>query len=92
MIDKEQAQHMNDVAYECNRLNEISQPLGYAVTATTSVEDPSTQRFTVHRLDRTVASGPKFAHEAITLATGSRKQQREPPRSSGARWHRSHHR
>jgi len=61
MIDKEQAQHMTDVADECNRLNEISQPLGYAVTATTSLEDQSTQQFTVHRLDQTVASGPKFA-------------------------------
>jgi hypothetical protein len=61
MIDKEQAQHMTDVAGECNRLNEISQPLGYAVTATTSLEDQSTQRFTVHRLDQTVASGPTFA-------------------------------
>ena len=61
MIDKEQARHMTDVAGECNRLNEISQPLGYAVTATTSVEDQSTQQFTVHRLDQTVASGPKFA-------------------------------
>lgn len=60
MIDKGQAQHMTDVAGECNRLNEISQPLGYAVTATTSVEDQSTQQFTVHRLDQTVASGPKF--------------------------------
>ena len=38
-----------------------SQPLGYAVTATTSVEDQSTQQFTVHRLDQTVASGPKLA-------------------------------
>src|ERR1700747_74299 len=61
MIDKEQAQHMTDVAGECNRLNEISQPLGYAVTATTSVEDQSTQQFTVHRLDHRVASGPRFA-------------------------------
>ncbi|MGA9675306.1 MAG: hypothetical protein WBR28_08650 [Mycobacterium sp.] len=61
MIDKEQAQHMTDVAGECNRLNEISQPLGYAVTATTSVEDQSTQQFTVHRIDQPVASGPKFA-------------------------------
>jgi hypothetical protein len=61
MIDKEQAQHMTDVAGECNRLNEISQPLGYAVTATTSLEDQSTQQFTVHRLDQTAASGPKFA-------------------------------
>ena len=61
MIDKEQARHMTDVASECNRLNEISQPLGYAVTATTSVEDQSTQQFTVHRVDQTVASGPKFA-------------------------------
>jgi hypothetical protein len=60
MIDKEQAQHMTDVAGECNRLNEISQPLGYAVTATTSLEDQSTQQFTVHRLDQPVASGPKF--------------------------------
>jgi len=55
MIDKEQAQHMTDVAGECNRLNAISQPLGYAVTATTSVDDQSTQQFTVHRLDQTVA-------------------------------------
>jgi hypothetical protein len=61
MIDKEHAQHMTDVAGECNRLNEISQPLGYAVTATTSLEDQSAQQFTVHRLDQTVASGPKFA-------------------------------
>jgi hypothetical protein len=61
MVDKEQAQHMTDVAVECNRLNEISQPLGYAVTASTSLEDLSTQQFTVHRLDQTVASGPKFA-------------------------------
>lgn len=59
MIDK--AQHMTDVAGECNRLNEISQLLGYAVTATTSVEDQSAQEFTVHRLDQTVASGPRFA-------------------------------
>ena len=61
MIDKEQAQHMTDVAGECNRLNEISQPLGYAVTASTSVDDQSAQQFTVHRLDQTVASGPEFA-------------------------------
>jgi hypothetical protein len=52
---------MTDVAGECNRLNEISQPLGYAVTATTSVDDQSTQQFTIHRLDQTVASGPTFA-------------------------------
>jgi hypothetical protein len=61
MIDKEQARHMTDIAGECNRLNEISQPLGYAVTATASAEDQSAQQFTVHRLDQTVASGPKFA-------------------------------
>jgi hypothetical protein len=61
MIGKEEAQHMTDVAGESNRLNEMSQPLGYAVTATTSVEDESTQQFTIHRLDQTVASGPKFA-------------------------------
>jgi hypothetical protein len=35
MIDKQQAQHMTDVAGGCNRLNEISQLLGYAVTAIT---------------------------------------------------------
>jgi hypothetical protein len=52
---------MTDIAGECNRLNEISQPLGYAVTATTSVEDQSTQQFTVHRLDQPVAGGPRFA-------------------------------
>ena len=51
MIDKEQVQHMTDVAGECNRLNEISQPLGYAVTATTTVDDQSMQQFMIHRLD-----------------------------------------
>ena len=61
MIDKEEAQHMTDVAGESNRLNEISQPLGYAVTAMTSVEDQSTQQFALHRLDQNVGSGPKFA-------------------------------
>jgi hypothetical protein len=61
VIDKDQAQHMTDVAGECNRLNEMSQPLGYAVTASTSVDDQSAQQFTVHRLDQTVASGPEFA-------------------------------
>ena len=61
VIDKDQAQHMTDVAGECNRLNEMSQPLGYAVTASTSVDDQSAQQFTVHRLDQIVASGPKFA-------------------------------
>jgi hypothetical protein len=61
MIDKERAQLMTDVAGECNRLNEISQPLGYAVTAATTVEDQSTQQFMVHRLDQPVASGPRFA-------------------------------
>lgn len=61
MIAKEHAQHMTDIAGECNRLNEISQPLGYAVTATTSVEVQSTHQFTVHRLDQPVASGPRFA-------------------------------
>jgi hypothetical protein len=45
MIDKEQAQHMTDVAGECNRLNETSQPLGYAVTATRpSMTNPSSRR------------------------------------------------
>ena len=34
---------------------------GVCVTATTTVEDQSTQQFTVHRLDQTVASGPRFA-------------------------------
>ena len=52
---------MTDVAGECNRLNELSQPLGYAVTATTTVDDQSMQHFTIHRLDKTVANGPKFA-------------------------------
>lgn len=52
---------MTDVAGVCNRLNEISRPLGCAVTATTTVEDQSPQQFTVHRLDQTVASGTKFA-------------------------------
>lgn len=57
MIEKEQTQ--TDVAGECNRSNEISQPLGYAVT--TTVDDQTMQQFTIHRLDKTVASGPRFA-------------------------------
>jgi hypothetical protein len=61
MIDKERAEHLTDVAGECNRFNEISRPLGYAVTATTTADDPTVQQFTIHRLDKTVASGPKFA-------------------------------
>src|SRR6202790_4614452 len=61
VVDKDQAQHMTDVAGECNRLNEMSQPLGYAVTASTSVDDQSPPQFTVHRLDQIAASGPKFA-------------------------------
>src|SRR6476646_4706822 len=61
VLDKDQAQHLTDVAGECNRLNELSQPLGSAVTATTTVDDPSMQHSTSHRLDKTVANGSKFA-------------------------------
>jgi len=50
MIDNKQAQHMTDVAGECNRLNEVAQLLGFAVTAITSVEDQSTQHFTLQGL------------------------------------------
>src|ERR1700757_4864319 len=103
MIDKEQAQHMTDVAGECNRLNEISQPLGYAVTAATTADDQSTQQFMVHRLDQPVASGPRFATteevrahlEAIAklpLWTRSRRQRCDRLRSSAARGHRRHQR
>jgi hypothetical protein len=42
-------------------MRRIFQPLGYAVTATTSVEDQSAQQFTVHRPGQPVASGPRFA-------------------------------
>jgi hypothetical protein len=49
-----------------HELNERSQPLGYAVTFATGAtgvgtDDPqSYRRFTVHRIDKPVASGPSF--------------------------------
>jgi hypothetical protein len=46
-------------------LNEVSQPLGYAVTHTTrgviGGTEHQSQRFTLHRLDKPVASGPSFS-------------------------------
>src|SRR5260370_39041786 len=81
MIDNEQAQHITDVAGDGNRLNEISQPVGYAVTATTSVGDQSPQRFTVHRLDQPVVSGPY--HLAVHLKPPPRPHRSRRPTS---RW------
>jgi hypothetical protein len=52
-----------------HELNQRSQPLGYAVTMTAGVElgtnEPNSYcRFTVHRIDKPVASGPSFATAA----------------------------
>jgi len=52
---------MTDVAGECNRLNELSQPLGYAVTATNDRRRPIHAALYDSRLDKTVANGSKFA-------------------------------
>jgi hypothetical protein len=48
-----------------HELNQRSQPLGYAVTMATGAELGTNQphsyrRFTVHRIDKPVASGPSF--------------------------------
>lgn len=63
--DRETLQNMVNVTVASGELNEISQPLGYAVThaacGTLGNDDvPEYQRFTVHRVDKPVAHGPSF--------------------------------
>jgi hypothetical protein len=50
-----------EASAEANELNAIAQPLGYAVTVTTVGGSSTDRRFTVHRMDEAVASGPSFA-------------------------------
>lgn len=53
---------------ESDELNERSQPLGYAVTMAAGGEIGTTEnayrRFTLHRIDKPVASGPRFGTAA----------------------------
>ncbi|MCX2710795.1 hypothetical protein [Mycolicibacterium sp. J2] len=56
---------MTDTLDASKALNEIAQPLGYAVTMSaggTLGNDaaPDHRRFTIHRMDKPVASGPSF--------------------------------
>jgi hypothetical protein len=63
--DADTMQNLTETAAESNDLNAISQPLGYAVTYTAGGSlgndaQPDYRRFTVHRIDKPVASGPSF--------------------------------
>lgn len=65
MTDRETLQNMTDTLGASKALNEIAQPLGYAVTMSaggTLGDDaaPDHRRFTIHRIDKPVASGPSF--------------------------------
>ena len=65
MNDRETLQNITDTAAAAKQLNEIAQPLGYAVTMSaggTLGNDaaPDHRRFTIHRIDQPVASGPSF--------------------------------
>ena len=65
MTDKETIQNITNTLGASKALNEISQPLGYAVTMSaggTLANDaaPDHRRFTIHRIDQPVASGPSF--------------------------------
>jgi hypothetical protein len=65
MTDRETLQNMTDTFAEANALNEIAQPLGYTVTSTAggtlgNDDAPDRRRFTIHRIDKPVASGPSF--------------------------------
>lgn len=68
MSDWDTLQNMTNTAKAAKRLNDISQPLGYAVTmaaggSLSGNAAPDYQRFTVHRIDRPIASGPSFDTE-----------------------------
>jgi len=57
------AAHLADTATTAHQLNQVAQPLGYAITyrAGTNIDGSRTdQTFTVHRVDEPVASGPAF--------------------------------
>lgn len=65
MTDWETVQYMSDTAKAADELNKLSQPLGYAVTFSARGElggdkTLNYKRFTVHRIDQPVASGPTF--------------------------------
>jgi hypothetical protein len=65
MTDEQSLLNAFEAGAEANELNTVSQPLGYAITFTASgslgTEDqPDYRRFTVHRIDQPVASGPSF--------------------------------
>jgi hypothetical protein len=63
MRDEETVRNMAETARASGELNEISQPLGYAVTFTAGGSlgrdsSPDHRRFTVHRIDQPVVNGP----------------------------------
>lgn len=65
MTDRETLQNITDTVGASKALNEIAQPLGYAVTmsaggALGNDAAPDHRRFTIHRIDKPVASGPSF--------------------------------
>jgi hypothetical protein len=64
MSDNETIHTMWDAGREADELNAVSQPLGYAVTwaagGELDIDEPTYRRFTVHRIDKPVASGPRF--------------------------------
>lgn len=71
MSDWDTVQNMTDTAKAADTLNQIAQPLGYAITFSAGgglAGDPTPdhQRFTVHRIDQPVASGPSFSTTEAT--------------------------
>jgi hypothetical protein len=69
MTDWETLQNMTDTSAEAKELNAIAQPLGYAVTFAAggtlgNNAAPDYRRFTIHRIDKPVASGPSFPSAA----------------------------
>jgi len=73
MSDWDTVPNMSDAAKAATELNVVSQPWGYAVTFTAGGglggdRTPDHQRFTVHRIDKPVASGPSFDSAEETLA------------------------
>ena len=62
-------QILHDMVQAAHELNKASQPLGYAVTFSAcwglgAHPTPDHRRFTVHRIDKPVASGPSFSTAA----------------------------
>ncbi|ORV18055.1 hypothetical protein [Mycobacterium celatum] len=65
---------------EADRLNNVSQPLGYAVTCQPGGgqgdDETGHRRFTVHRVDHPVAHGPSYAGRPTVGPAGEKRQNR----------------